>query len=159
MPCSLSARSLPFFAAVAATLSLAVTSARAQVQIDNVLTVTYGVGNQGSTGLPVVASYDASASDKLVVVVGTEHAFGPNFGMSINSIEYNGQAMVEAVQENTSPGTAAIFYLDNDQCGRDKRCEANAKDAHRLLIEKYGGDQPLLVLDLANWETPFRQVS
>ena len=40
-----------------------------------------------------------------------------------------------------------------------KMCAANAKDAHRLLIEKYGGDQPLLVLDLANWETPFRQVS
>ena len=61
--------------------------------------------------------------------------------------------------EDPSRSIEAIFYLDNDQCGRDKRCEANAKDAHRLLIEKYGGDQPLLVLDLANWETPFRQVS
>ena len=64
------------------------------------------------------------------------------------------EALVERGRNNE-----AIFYLDNDQCGRDKRCEANAKDAHRLLIEKYGGDQPLLVLDLANWETPFRQVS
>ena len=52
----------------------------------------------------------------------------------------------------------AIFYLANEQCGRDKRCEAHARDAHRLLLEKYGGDQPLLVLDLQNWEQPFRQV-
>lgn len=104
---------LTLFTAVAAALSVTATSARAQVLIDDVLPVTYGVGNQGSTGLPVVASYDASASDKLVVVVGTEHAFGTGFGMSVNSIEYSGQPMIEAVQENTLPGSAAIFYLDN----------------------------------------------
>lgn len=87
--------------------------ATAQVVIDDTLPVSIGLGNQGATGLAIVANYDASASDKLVVVVTTEHAFGTGFGMSINSVEYNGQPMIEAVQENTLPGTAAIFYLDN----------------------------------------------
>jgi hypothetical protein len=104
------------FATAAAALTalfLTATSATAQVTIDDTLPVTIGVGNQGTTGLAIVASYDASASDKLVVVVGTEHAFGINSSMSINSIEYNGTPMIEAVQENTLPGTTAIFYLDN----------------------------------------------
>jgi len=96
-------------AAFACSASLA----RAQVVIDDILPVTVGVGNQGATGLPVVANYDASGSDKLVVVYATEHAFGINSGMVINSIEYNGIAMTQAVQENTLPGAAAIFYLDN----------------------------------------------
>ena len=93
--------------ALAAVL-LPTAAATAQVVIDDTLPVTYGVGNQGSTGLAVVTSYDASASDKLVVVVSTEHAFGINSGMSINSIEYNGVPLTEAVQENTLPGTAAV---------------------------------------------------
>jgi hypothetical protein len=96
-----------------AILGFTATSASAQVIIDDTLPVLIGVGNQGTTGLAIVASYDASASDKLVVVVSTEHAFGINAGMSINSVEYNGQAMIEAVQENTLPGTAAIYYLDS----------------------------------------------
>ena len=96
-----------------AILGFTTTSASAQIIIDDTLPVLIGVGNQGTTGLAIVASYDASKSDKLVVVVSTEHAFGTNAGMSINSVEYNGQAMIEAVQENTTPGTAAIFYLDS----------------------------------------------
>ena len=106
-------RLFPLFAAALGALLATTSGVRAQVQIDDVLPVTYGVGNQGATGLPIVASYDASGSDKLVVVVGTEHAFGTSFGMSVNSLEYNGVAMIEAVQENTLPGTAAVFYLDN----------------------------------------------
>ena len=101
------------YASVFAAVLLTTISATAQVVIDDILPVTYGVGNQGATGLPVVPSYDASASDKLVVVVSTEHAFGINSGMSINSIEYNSVPLIEAVQENTLPGTAAVFYLDN----------------------------------------------
>ena len=101
------------YPSLALALSLAVGHAHAQVIIDDILPVTVGVGNQGSTGLPVVANYDASGSDKLVVVYGTEHAFGINAGMVINSIEYNGTPMIEAVQENTLPGATAIFYLDN----------------------------------------------
>ena len=96
-----------------AILGLAASSASAQITIDSTLNVTIAVGNQGATGLAIVANFNASASDKLVVVVSTEHAFGTGFGMSINSLEYNGQPMIEAVQENTLPGTAAIFYLDN----------------------------------------------
>ena len=101
------------YPSLALALSLAVGHAHAQVIIDDILPVVVGVGNQGSTGLPVVANYDASGSDKLVVVYGTEHAFGINAGMVINSIEYNGTPMIEAVQENTLPGATAIFYLDN----------------------------------------------
>lgn len=94
-------------------LGLTAGSAGAQVTIDTTLNVLFGVGNQGTTGLAIVTNFDASASDKLVVVVTTEHAFGTNAFMSINSLEYNGQPMVEAVQENTLPGAAAIYYLDN----------------------------------------------
>ena len=101
------------YPSLALALSLFVGHAHAQVIIDDILPVVVGVGNQGSTGLPVVANYDASGSDKLVVVYGTEHAFGINAGMVINSIEYNGTPMIEAVQENTLPGATAIFYLDN----------------------------------------------
>lgn len=100
-------------AAVLAVIAFAAPAVRAQVVIDDILPVSYGVGNQGATGLAMVASYDASASDKLVVVVSTEHAFGINAGMVVNSITYNGQPMTEAVQENTLPGTSAVFFLDN----------------------------------------------
>ena len=93
-------------------LGFTATSASAQIVIDDTLPVVIGGGNQGTTGLQIVASYDASASSKLVVVVSTEHGFGLNSSMLVNSIEYNGQAMIQAVQENTLPGTAAIFYLD-----------------------------------------------
>lgn len=103
----------PHHSCLGLALSLAAGAANAQVVIDDILPVIVGVGNQGSTGLPVVAHYDASGSDKLVVVYATEHAFGINAGMVINSIEYNGVAMTQAVQENTLPGAAAIFYLDN----------------------------------------------
>ena len=96
-----------------AILGFTTTSASAQIIIDDTLPVLIAVGNQGTTGLAIVASYDASGSDKLVVVVSTEHAFGIGAGMSINSVEYNGQAMIEAVQENTLPGAAAIYYLDS----------------------------------------------
>ncbi len=104
---------LTLAASAVSALCFTATSANAQVIIDDTLPVTIGVGNQGTTGLAIVTSYDASASDKLVVVVSTEHAFGITVGMSINSIEYNGNPMIEAVQENTLPGTSAIFYLDN----------------------------------------------
>ena len=106
------ARPRTSFAALSA-LTLAVATVPAQVVIDDILPVTIGVGNQGATGLAIVPTYDASASDKLVVVVSTEHAFGINVGMTVNSIAYNGQPMTEAVQENTLPGTSAVFYLDN----------------------------------------------
>jgi hypothetical protein len=110
-------RPRPSFSGVAATafaiLGFTATTVSAQVLIDDTLPVSFGVGNQNATGLAIVANYDASASDKLVVVVTTEHAFGITSGMMVNSVEYNGQPMIEAVQENTLPGAAAIYYLDN----------------------------------------------
>jgi len=110
------------------------TNATAQITIDDTLPVFYGVGNQGSTGLPIVTSYDASGSDKLVVVASTEHAFGINSGMAINSIEYNGQPMIEAVQENTLPGTTAIFYLDNPGPAGEIRIYQGNQNGGRVTI-------------------------
>jgi len=117
-----------------AILGFMAASAGAQVTIDSTLNVTIGVGNQGATGLAMVANFNASASDKLVVVVSTEHAFGTGAGMSINSIEYNGQPMVEAVQENTLPGTAAIFYLDSPGAAGEIRIIQGNQNGGRATI-------------------------
>ena len=115
-------------------LGLTTNSATAQIAIDDTLPVQYGVGNQGSAGLAVVASYDASGSDKLVVVVSTEHAFGTTSAMSINSVEYSGQAMIEAVQENTLPGATAIFYLDNPGAAGEIRIYQGNQNGGRATV-------------------------
>ncbi len=117
-----------------AILGFTATSARAQITIDSTLNVSFGVGNQGATGLAIVANFNASASDKLVVVVSTEHAFGTGAGMSVNSIEYNGQPMIEAVQENTLPGTAAIFYLDSPGVAGEIRIFQGNQNGGRATI-------------------------
>ena len=115
-------------------LGFTATSASAQINIDDTLPVLIGVGNQGATGLAIVASYDASGSDKLVVVVSTEHAFGTAAAMSINSVAYNGQAMIEAVQENTLPGATAIFYLDNPGAAGEIRIFQGNQNGGRATV-------------------------
>ncbi|MAG55500.1 MAG: hypothetical protein CMJ83_04335 [Planctomycetes bacterium] len=117
-----------------AILGFTATSARAQITIDSTLNVLIGVGNQGATGLAIVANFNASASQKLVVVVSTEHAFGTGAGMSVNSIEYNGQPMIEAVQENTLPGTSAIFYLDSPGAAGEIRIFQGNQNGGRATI-------------------------
>ena len=117
-----------------AILGFTATAARAQITIDSTLNVSIAVGNQGATGLAIVANFNASASDKLVVVVSTEHAFGTGAGMSVNSIEYNGQPMIEAVQENTLPGTAAIFYLDSPGAAGEIRIFQGNQNGGRATI-------------------------
>lgn len=58
--------------------------------------------------------FDAGDADKLVVVVSTEHGFNNGNGF-VFEVQYNGQALTEAIQEDAAAGrgTAAIFYLDN----------------------------------------------
>jgi hypothetical protein len=68
----------------------------------------------GSAGAKtVLAAFDASAADKLVVVLGGEHAFSGNTGGNFDSVTYNGISLTQAVQEGAGIPTAAIFYLDN----------------------------------------------
>ncbi|MEZ5303614.1 MAG: PEP-CTERM sorting domain-containing protein [Verrucomicrobiales bacterium] len=63
------------------------------------------------------ATFDASASDKLVVVVTGEHNFGGNTSGDISGITYDGTPLVQAVNRqpiDSSNITAAdIWYLDN----------------------------------------------
>jgi len=87
-------------------------SAGAQVSIDHTLNATLAFGNPGAAGEQIVASYDASGSDKLVVAISSEHAFGIGAGLTIDAVEYAGQSMIEAVEESTLPGTTALYYLD-----------------------------------------------
>ena len=102
-------------ARLARTALVALTSAPAlaQVTVDSTLNVVIGFGDPGAAGEQIVANFDASGSDKLVVVVSSEHAFGINSGLTLDGLEYNGQAMVEAVEESTLPGTTALYYLDD----------------------------------------------
>lgn len=62
--------------------------------------------------------YDASGSDKLVVVVSGEHHFPGNLSADVLNITYNGQDLNKAVEQSpdgSSHGqtTADIWYLDN----------------------------------------------
>ena len=66
-------------------------------------------------------SFNASGSDKLVVVVSGEHNFGGNYTGNVTGITYNGQTLIKAVEESPSdPATGGhgqttsdIWYLDN----------------------------------------------
>jgi hypothetical protein len=67
--------------------------------------------------LTISSSYDASASDKLVVILATESGNDTTV-QDITGVQYNGTPLTRAVQSNgaTGPlsGTAtAIFYLDS----------------------------------------------
>ena len=99
-------------AAVAmATLALTTTPASAAITIDS----TFAAGaTGGATGTYTFPSFDASASDKLVVVVGSRRDRGATH--SINSVTYGGVAMIEAVEQrsgNTVEESTAVYYLDN----------------------------------------------
>jgi len=82
-------------------------------------------------GNPVPGTFDASGSDKLVVIVTGEHGFNQTANGYINGVTYDGVAMVELINRTTikkvadDPGTPedetvlvddtwnAIYYLDN----------------------------------------------
>lgn len=62
--------------------------------------------------------FNASASDKLVVLVTIEHHFGPgNLTGNVIGLTYNSQALTRIVEEPTgglsTGGTSEIWYLDN----------------------------------------------
>ncbi|MDX1679994.1 MAG: M66 family metalloprotease [Akkermansiaceae bacterium] len=78
-----------------------------------------GVGAGGSGDKTLLTNFDASAGDKLVVVVGGEHGFSGNIGGAFYSMTYGGQAMTLAVQEEAGVPTAAIFYLDHPGAAGD----------------------------------------
>jgi len=109
MRCSSAA--LAVFAAVVLALA---GSAHGSIVIDSVIT---GVGPGGGGNRTLRTGFDASGSDKLVVVIGGEHGFPNNVGGQFNSMTYGGTALTQAVHRGTdSPDvipTAAIFYLDN----------------------------------------------
>ena len=69
-----------------------------------------GGGLQPVTGL---GAFDAIDTDKLVVAIGTEHAFNNGEG-HVLEVRYAGQIMNEVIQEDAGPanGAVAIFYLD-----------------------------------------------
>jgi len=60
-------------------------------------------------------SYDATGVDKLVIAIGSESGFNNNT-IDITSLEFEGVALTQIVQENSRPfsdgGTAEIWYLD-----------------------------------------------
>jgi hypothetical protein len=66
-------------------------------------------------------TYNASASDKLVVVISGEHNFAGNLTGKCNGVTYNGQSLMQAVQQLPSDPDlgghgqtySSIWYLDN----------------------------------------------
>ncbi|MCP3918964.1 MAG: hypothetical protein GY711_25750 [bacterium] len=120
-------------------LSANLVPASAQITIDDTLNVTLVFGSPGPAGEQVVASYDASASDKLVVVVSSEHAFGITSGLTIDGVEYNGQAMIEAVEESTLPGTTALYYLDSPGAAGEIRLFTGMKNGGLVTIYALSG--------------------
>lgn len=63
-------------------------------------------------------TFDASGSDKLVVIVSGEHNFPDNPSGDVTGITYNGQTLIKAVEESPDIGahgqtTSDIWYLDS----------------------------------------------
>jgi hypothetical protein len=88
----------------------------AQITVD-------GTAFWNSTGSPVTGNFDASGSDKLVVIVTGEHGFPNNEGGNANGVTYDGTPLVQAVDRNPIVVTSDpkvvdqtyndIWYLDN----------------------------------------------
>ena len=68
-------------------------------------------------GTPKTFTFDASGSDKLVVIVTGEHNFGGNTTGNVKSITYDGVSLIKAVEQNpvasTLQTTSDLWYLDN----------------------------------------------
>lgn len=62
-------------------------------------------------------TFDASASDKLVVIVSGEHNFGGNTSGNVKTITYDGVSLTKAVEQNpvsaTLQTTSDLWYMDN----------------------------------------------
>ena len=128
-------------AALALPVGLAA-PAGAQITVDSTLNASLLFGDPGAAGEQVVANFDASASDKLVVVVSSEHAHGLTSALTIDSVEYNGRPMIEAVQEDTVPGTTALFYLDDPGAAGEIRLFTTKKNGGLVTIYALSGTEP-----------------
>ena len=81
-------------------------------------TITFdGFVTINSGGDPKTFTFDASGSDKLVVVVTGEHNFGGNTSGDMVSITYDGVSLTKAVEQapvsSTLQTTSDLWYLDN----------------------------------------------
>ncbi len=101
-----------FLPAALCALGLSSIAATAQVTPD---------GSTSWTRIDAPGNHDASASDKLVVVVSGEHHFPGNLSGKCNSVTYNGEPLALAIEElPADPATgghgqtyASIWYLDD----------------------------------------------
>jgi hypothetical protein len=110
-----------------------------------------GTSAGGGGDKTVLAGLDASAGDKLVVVLGAEHGFPQNPGGGFNSLTYAGTEMVEAVQERDGVPTLAIFYLDDPGAAGDLVVNQENHNGTTYAIYVLSGTAPGLAV--ANKET------
>jgi Peptidase M66 len=70
-----------------------------------------------TSGATKTFTFDASASDKLVVIVSGEHNFGGNLTGNVKTVTYDGVSLTKAVEQNpvsaTLVTTSDLWYLDN----------------------------------------------
>jgi hypothetical protein len=98
-------------------LALAVLAVVVLVTPTNAVITLDGFTSWASNGNPSIYTFNASGSDKLVVVVSGEHNFSGNTTGDITSIKYDGQNLIKAVEQSpassTLQTTSDIWYLDN----------------------------------------------
>lgn len=95
------------------------TEAQPTRQTIRIASFAEGLGPSGSGNKTLLTNFDASAGDKLLVVIGGEHSFSGNTDGAFYSMNYGGQVMTLAVQEEAGVPTAAIFYLDHPGAAGD----------------------------------------
>jgi len=116
--------SLGAILALLAFLGMAAAPAGAEITVD-------GTGFWASTSSPVIGTFDASGSDKLVVIATGEHGFNQTANGQINTITYDGVELIKLVDRNPIKAVADdpetpedetvlvddtandIWYLDN----------------------------------------------
>ena len=125
--------------AIADDTILTVTAAPAAIGI---LSFTEGEGPGGGGDKTIATAYDASAADKLVVVIGGEHGFSGNIGGRFNSVTYGGAALTEAVQEEAGVPTAAVFYLDDPGAAGDIVVNQENHNSSVFAIYQLSGTAP-----------------
>lgn len=111
-------------------------------QAATILAFTEGIGSGSAGDKTIATGYDASAADKLVVVLGGEHGFPGNTGGGFNSVTYGGVALTEAVQEESGVPALAIFYLDNPGVAGDIVVNQENHNGSLFTIYQLSGTAP-----------------
>ncbi len=84
-------------------------------------------------------NYDASNADKLIVILGAEHAWPGKFRGNFQSVTYAGRPMTKVISKKTAIPTLAFFYLDNPgQAGDLKVNQANHNGSHYAIYQLKG---------------------